>query len=62
MYRASLVAQMAETLRAMRETQICSLGQEDPLERGWQPTPVFLPREFHVQPDVLQSMGLQSQT
>ena len=21
------------------------LGQEDPLEEGWQPTPVFLPRK-----------------
>ena len=25
------------------------LGQEDPLERKWQPTPVFLPGEFHGQ-------------
>ena len=28
---------------------IQSLGQEDPLEREWQPTPVFLPEEFHEQ-------------
>ena len=28
------------------ETQVQSLGQEDPLEgRAWQPTPVFLPGE-----------------
>ena len=26
-----------------------SLGQEDPLERAWQPTPVFLPGESHGQ-------------
>ena len=26
-----------------------SLGQEDPLERKWQPTPVFLPGESHGQ-------------
>ena len=25
------------------------LGQEDPLEEGWQPTPVFLPGESHGQ-------------
>ena len=26
-----------------------SLGREDPLEEGWQTTPVFLPGEFYVQ-------------
>ena len=26
-----------------------SLGQEDPLEKGMQPTPIFLPGEFHRQ-------------
>ena len=49
MYRASLVAQTVENLRAMRETRIHSLGQEDPLEKGWQPTPVFLSGESHGQ-------------
>ena len=29
--------------------QVQSLGWEDPLENGWQPAPVFLPREFHGQ-------------
>ena len=28
---------------SMQETQVRSLGREDPLERKWQPTPVFLP-------------------
>ena len=28
--------------RAMQETQVQSLGQEDPLEKGVAPTPVFL--------------------
>ena len=32
--RASLVAQMAKNLPAMRETWVQSLGQEDPLEEG----------------------------
>ena len=34
---------------AMQETQVWSLGREDPLEKEWQPTPVFLPGEFHGQ-------------
>ena len=33
--------------QAMQETQVRSLGQEDPLELEWQPTQVFLPGEFH---------------
>ena len=40
---------MAKNLPAMQETHVGSLGGEDPLEREWQPTPVFLPREFHGQ-------------
>ena len=31
---ASVVTQMVKNLPAMRETQIQSLGQEDPLEKG----------------------------
>ena len=31
---ASLVAQMVKNLPAMQETQVLSLGQEDPLEKG----------------------------
>ena len=46
---ASLVAQMVKNPPAMQETWVHSLGQEDPLEKGWQPTPVFLPGEFHGQ-------------
>ena len=38
---ASLVAQV--------ETWVPSLGQEDPLEKGMAPTPVFLPGESHGQ-------------
>ena len=47
--KASLVAQTVKELPAMKETQIGSLDWEDPLERAWQPTPVFLPRESHGQ-------------
>ena len=38
---------MVKCLPAMRETQVRSLGQEDPLENEWQPTPVLLPGKFH---------------
>ena len=46
---ASLVV---KNLPAVQETQemspelVGSPGQEDPLEKGWLPTPVFLPGEF----------------
>ena len=33
----------------MWEMWVRSLGLEDPLEEGWQPTPVFLPGEFYGQ-------------
>ena len=42
---ASLMAQTVKNLPAMWETWIQSLGREDPLEEGMQPTPVFLPGE-----------------
>ena len=32
--RVSLVAQIVKNLSAMKETQVQSLGQEDPLEKG----------------------------
>ena len=33
-YMTSLVAQMVKSLPAMQETQVQSLGWEDPLEKG----------------------------
>ena len=48
-YMSALVAQRLKGLPAMWETWVQSLGQENPLEKGWQPTPVFLPEEFHEQ-------------
>ena len=32
-----------------QESQVRSLGWEDPLEKAWQHTPVFLPGESHGQ-------------
>ena len=40
---ASLVAEAVKNLPAMRETQVQSLGWEDPLEKKMATTPVFLP-------------------
>ena len=34
---------------SMWDTQVRSLSQEDPLEKEWLPTPVFLTGEFHGQ-------------
>ena len=36
-------------VQEMQETRVPSLGQEDPLGRKWQPTPVFLPGNSHRQ-------------
>ena len=44
---ASLVAQLVKNPPAMQETCVRSLGWEDPLEKGKEPTPVFWPGEFH---------------
>ena len=46
---ASLVAQLVKNLPAMQETQVWFLGWEDPLEKEWQATPVFLLGESHGQ-------------
>ena len=43
----SLAAQLVKKPPAMRETQIQSLGWDDPLEKERLPTPVFWPGEFH---------------
>ena len=45
----ALVAQTVKHLPARQETWVQSLGWEDALEEARQPTPVFLPGEFHVQ-------------
>ena len=49
---------MRETL----EMRVQSLGQEDPLEEVWQPTPIFLPGESPrtEEPGGLLSIGSQS--
>ena len=39
--------QTVKNLPAMWETQVQSLDQEDPLEKGMATSSVFLPGEFH---------------
>ena len=40
---------MVKNLPAVQGTWVQSLGLEDPLEKEWLPTPVFLPGESHGQ-------------
>ena len=58
---ASLVAQMVKNLPEMQETQVQSLGQEDPLEKGTAAhSSVFAWRiPWTEEPARLQSMGSQ---
>ena len=58
---ASLVAQMVKNLPAMRETQVQSLGQEDPLEKGMATHSSILAWRipWTEEPGGPQSMGLQ---
>ena len=44
-----IMAQMVKTLPVLQETQVRSLGQEDPLEKGMATAPVFLPEKSHGQ-------------
>ena len=47
---------MVKNLPAVQERQVQSLGGEDPLEKGMQPTPVI---PWTEEPGGLQSMGLK---
>ena len=59
--RASLVAQILKNLPAMQETQVRSLGQEDPLEEEMATHSSVLAWEIPWTEETgeLQSMGLQ---
>ena len=46
---ASPVAQTVKNLPVTQETWVQFLGRKDPLEKGWQLTPVFFPGEFYGQ-------------
>ena len=59
---AFLVAQMVKNLPAVQETQIQSLGQEDPLEKEVATRSSFIAWEipWSEEPGGLQSIGSQS--
>ena len=59
--RDSLVAQMVESLPAVLETQVQSLGQEHPLEKelATHSSTLAWKIPWMEEPDRLQSMGLQ---
>ena len=40
---------VVKNLPAKQEMQVRSLGQEDPQEKEWQHTPVYLPGKSHGQ-------------
>ena len=48
-YFLNVVTQTIKNLLGMQETWVQFLGGEIPWSRKWQPTPVFLPEEFHGQ-------------
>ena len=57
---ASLVAQMVKRVPAMRETQVRSLGREDPLEKEMATHSSILAWKISwMEPGRLQSMGSQ---
>ena len=58
---ASLVAQIVKNPHTMQETQVRSLGQEDPLEKGIATHSSILAWKilWTVEPGGLQCMGLQ---
>ena len=64
MDKASLVAQTVKNLPAMRETQVRSLGWEDPLEKGMATHSSTLAWRILWTEETggLQSIVLQSQT
>ena len=59
--RSSLVAQSVKNLPAMQETQVQSLGWEDPLEKGMATYSSILAWQipWTEKPGGLQSMGLR---
>ena len=49
------MAQTVKNLPTMQETQVQSLGQEDPWTKEWLPNLVFLPGETHGQRSLVES-------
>ena len=60
-HKASLMAQTVKNIPAMQETQVPSLGHEDPLEKGMATHSSILAQRIPCteEPGGLQSLGLQ---
>jgi len=60
-YQASLVAQMVKNVPAVKETQVQSMGWEDPMEKEMAPHSSILAWEipWTEEPGKLRSMGSQ---
>ena len=58
---ASLLAWIVKNVPVVQETQVQSVGWEDPLKKGMAIHCIFLPGEcpWTEEPERLQSMGLQ---
>ena len=52
------MAHMVKNLPAAQETRVLSLGWEDPLEKEWLPSLVFLPEDVHGQMSLLAVYGV----
>ena len=53
------MAESAKNLPAKPETQVQSLGQEDPLKKGMEPQPSILAREIPEKRNPQSTRGLQ---
>ena len=56
---ATLLPQSVKNLPACRKCQFDSWVEKFPWRRKWQPTPVFLPGEFHGQKSRVARVGSQ---
>ena len=52
------MAHMVKNLPAAQETRVLSLGWDDPLEKEWLPSLVFLPEDVHGQMSLLAVYGV----
>ena len=48
-YEGLLGGSEVKNVCAMQEMWVQPLGREYPLQKEWQPTPIFLPGKFHGQ-------------
>ena len=59
--RITLTSPVAQMVKECRQPELDSSVGKIPLRREWQPTPIFLPGEFHGQRSLLQSMGARKE-